>query len=123
MQPSKAPTGVKKTKPEPVPTITLPPVVQIPVVVNGQPVSEFSMSYVSPTCRAHLVSADGGTHELGAVFYGRLNEKGDQGFRPNRLGRFAIQSVEVGPDRVTLCLEGGNRVQLHPSQVTVSYRV
>lgn len=75
-----------------------------PVTVDGQPVSEFAFSYASPTCRAHLVTAENGVHEIPAIFYGKMNSEGPPviGFRPNRIGRFAVQAIMVGPNHITI---------------------
>lgn len=68
------------------------------------------------------MSADGGVHEVPALFYGRLNEQGAIGYRPARIGRYTILGMQVGPDAVTVELENGYRVRIHPSQITLSYR-
>lgn len=62
-----------------------------------------------------------GTEEVGAIFYGTLNDKGDVGFRPARFGRFTLSGLEVTGDRIELHFGEAGTVRLHSSHATLSY--
>lgn len=63
-----------------------------------------------------------GTEEVGSVFYGPLNERGDVGFRPAMYGRHRVLALHVTREHAELVTSGGT-VRVPSSGFSCSYDI